>query len=125
MRSSARQLEARLMATYYIDSELMDLNYDNRNHLVTMKYLGLEDGESEERIFTVLFQDCFSATFNTWLEGMEGTIPQSPNDLGFYFHNISIEDIEVNGVSLYRCEMVIPMMDCQITCKSIEVVKSC
>ncbi|WP_084243654.1 hypothetical protein [Planomicrobium okeanokoites] len=124
LRLSAEEVEARLMRTSYIDAELMELNYYNSTHLITMKYFGFEDDESEEKIFTVLFKDCFSANFNSWLEGMEGDIPKSPNDLSFYFHNISIEDVEVNGVFLYRCTMVIPMMECKITCKSIEIVES-
>ncbi|MDJ0333353.1 hypothetical protein [Planococcus sp. S3-L1] len=121
MKRSGQELEEKLMATHYIDSELKGLNYDHTKHLVTMKYMGLSDVEGEEREYTVLFKECFSTIFNNWLEGAKGDIPQSPNDLAFYFHDISIREILVEDVHLYQVKMVIPMMDCQITCKSIEI----
>ena len=124
VRLSGQDIEERLMATNYIDAELKELDFNNSNHLVTMKYMGSRDEEVEEREYTVLFKECFSATFNTWLEGARGDIPQSPNDMFFYFHNISIKDVVVNGVGLYEVEMVIPMTGCQLTCKSIEIVRS-
>lgn len=124
MRLSGRDIEERLMATNYIDTELKELDFNNSNHLVTMKYRGSKDEETEEREYTVLFKECFSATFNTWLEGAQGDIPQSPSDMNFYFHEISIKDVVVNGVHLYEVKMVIPMMSCQLTCKSIEIVRS-
>ncbi|MGO1059164.1 hypothetical protein ACTL32_08555 [Planococcus sp. FY231025] len=123
MRLSGQAVEEQLMATNYIDTELKELYYDNSKHLVTMKYMGSRDDEVEDREYTVLFKECFSAIFNTWLEGAEGDIPQSPNDAAFYFHDISIREIVVEGVPLYQVKMVIPMMDCQITCKSIEIVR--
>lgn len=49
-----------------------------------------------------------------------GTL-EKPGKLSFFFHNIDIEDIQINGVNLYKCYMLIPMMDCQITCVSIEI----
>lgn len=124
MRLSGRDIEERLMATNYIDTELKELDFNNSNHLVTMKYRGSKDEETEEREYIVLFKECFSATFNTWLEEAQGDIPQSPSDMNFYFHEISIKDDVVNGVHLYEVEMVIPMMSCQLTCKSIEIVRS-
>ncbi|ANU28548.1 hypothetical protein [Planococcus versutus] len=124
MRLSGQGVEEKLMATNYIDTELKELYYDHSKHLVTIKYMGSTDDDVEDREYTVLFKECFSATFNTWLEGAEGDIPQSPNDVAFYFHDISIRGIVVEGVSLYQVKMVIPMMDCQITCKSIEIVRS-
>ena len=124
MRLSGQDVEKRLMATNYIDAKLKELDFNNSNHLVTMKYMGSRDEEVEEREYTVLFKECFSATFNAWLEGGQGDIPQTPNDMDFFFHEISIRDVVVNGVYLYKVEMVIPMMGCQLTCKSIEIVRS-
>lgn len=124
MRLSGRAIEEKLMATNYLDTELKELYYDNSKHLVTMKYMGSTDDEVEDNEYTVLFKECFSTIFNTWLEGAEGDIPQSPNDGAFYFLDISIRGIVVEGVPLYQVKMVIPMMDCQITCKSIEIVRS-
>jgi hypothetical protein len=46
---------------------------------------------------------------------------EKPGDLGFFFHSIDLQDIQINGVNLYKCSMQIPMMDCQITCVSIEI----
>jgi hypothetical protein len=124
VRLSGQSVEEKLMATNYIDTELKELYYDHSKHLVTMKYIGSRDDEVEDKEYIVLFKECFSATFNTWLEGTEGDIPQSPNDLAFYFHDILIKEILVEGVHLYQVKMIIPMMDCQITCKSIEIVRS-
>lgn len=124
MRLSGQDVEERLMATNYIDTELKELDFNNSKHLVTMKYRGSRDEEVEEKEYTVLFKECFSATFNTWLEGAQEDIPQSPNDMDFYFHDISIRDVVVNGIHLYEVEMVIPMMGCLLTCKSIEIVRS-
>ncbi|MFD1864594.1 hypothetical protein [Planococcus chinensis] len=124
MKLSGQEVEEKLMATGYIDTELKDLTYDHGKHLVTMKYMGLNEGETQESEYTILFKDCFSVNFNTWLEGMEGDVPQSPSDLDFWFHDISIRGIEINGVHLYQCKMVIPMMHCQLTCKSIAITKS-
>ena len=124
MRLSGKEVEAKLMATDYIDSELIDLNFDNSKHLVTMRYKGLDENRSDATNYTILFKDCFSATFNTWLEGMEVNVPQPPHELSFFFYNISIRGIEVNGVQLYKCTLVIPMMDCLITCKSIAITRS-
>lgn len=119
MRLSGKEMEMKLMETDYIDTQLVDLIYDNKQHAVTMKFKAM--GLNEE-VQTVIFKDCFSASFNTWLEGMEGNIPQSPNDSAFFFHDISIQDIEINGVLLYQCKMIIPMMDCHINCKTIEIL---
>lgn len=124
MQLSGREVEKKLMATNYIDSELKNLNYDHSKHLVTMKYMGSLDNETEEREYTILFKECFSAIFNNWLEGMEGDTSQSPNESAFFFHDISVTGIVVEGVHLYKVKMVIPMMDCQITCKSIAIVRS-
>lgn len=112
------------METSYIDSELKDLNYDHSSHLVTMKYRGQSDSRTEESEYTILFKDCFSVLFNTWLEGGEGFVPQSPIELDFFFHDISISEIEINGVPLYDCKLVIPMMNCHLICKSIVVNRS-
>lgn len=71
---------------------------------------------------SVIFKDCFSVKFNTWLEGMTGIIPSKPGDLDFFVHDITVEDIEINGVELYKCTMVIPMMDCEITCVTVEII---
>ncbi|MFC4712985.1 hypothetical protein [Planococcus dechangensis] len=89
-----------------------------------MKYMGLKDDDVKDKEYTVLFKECFSTNFNNLLEGAEGDIPQSPNDLAFYFHDISIKDICIEGVHLYQVKMVIPMMDVQINCKSIEIDRS-
>ena len=124
VRLSGQEVEIRLRNTNYIDSELKELNYDQSKHLVTMKYMGSRDNEVEEKEYTVLFKECFSASFNTWLEGAEGYAPQSPNESTFFFQAISITGIVVEGVHLYQVKMVIPMMDCQITCKSIAIVRS-
>jgi len=124
VRLSGQDVEEKLMATNYIDAELKGIYYDHVKHLVTMKYMGSRDEEKEDREYTVLFKECFSANFNTWLEGAEGDIPQSPNEVAFYFHNISIRESVVEGVSLYQVKIVIPMMDCQITCKSIAIERS-
>jgi hypothetical protein len=123
VRLSGQDIEEKLMATNYIDTELKELHYDHGKHLVTMKYIGSRDDVVEEE-YTVLFKECFSTNFNNWLEGAEGDIPQSPNDLAFYFHDISIKDICIEGVDLYQVKMVIPMMDVLINCKSIEIVRS-
>lgn len=124
VRFSAEDIEEKLMATNYIDTELKEIHYDHGKHLVTMKYIGRRDDGGEDREYTVLFKECFSAIFNTWLEGAEGDIPQSPNDVAFYFHDISIREIVLEGILLYQVKMVIPMMDCQITCKSIVMARS-
>lgn len=124
MQLSGQEVEKKLLATNYIDSELKDLNYDYNKHLVTMKYKGALNDGVEEREYTILFKECFSANFNTWLEGTEGYVPQSPNESAFFFHDISIIGIVVEGVHLYQVKMVIPMMDCQLTCKSIAIIKS-
>ena len=105
----------RKLNTDYIDAELKDLSYDHANHIVQMSYYGQNESEC-----TIIFKDCFSATFNTWLEGMTGNIPNRPEELAFFFQEITIEDIEINGILLYKCSLVIPMMDCQITCATIE-----
>ncbi|ANU27067.1 hypothetical protein [Planococcus versutus] len=124
VRLSGQEVEMRLGNTNCIDSELKELNYDQSKHLVTMKYMGSRDNEVEEKEYTVLFKECFSASFNTWLEGAGGYVPQSPIESAFFFQAISITGIEVEGVHLYQVQMVIPMMDCQITCKSIAIVRS-
>ena len=124
VRLSGQEVEMRLRTTNYIDSELKELNYNQNKHLVTMKYMGSRDDEIEEKEYTVLFKECFSASFNTWLEGAEGHVPQSSNESAFFFQDISIIGIVVEGVHLYQVKMVIPMMDCQITCKSIAIVRS-
>ena len=69
----------------------------------------------------IVFKDCFKVSINKWLEGLQGKVPQKPNNLDFFFHEIVIEDVEISGAKLYKCSMVIPMMDCQITCGSIEL----
>ncbi|TQR14625.1 hypothetical protein [Psychrobacillus vulpis] len=115
MRQSSQEV-LRKLNTDYIDAELKGLSYDHTTHIVRMSYYGPNESEC-----TILFRDCFSATFNTWLEGMKGSIPQRPEELSFYFQEIEIEDVEVNGILLYKCSLVIPMMDCQITCVSIEI----
>lgn len=124
MKLSGQEVEEKLLATYYIDSELKELNYDHSKHLVTMKYVGSSYGEAEESEYTILFKDCFSASFNTWLEGAEGDVPQSPCESSFFFHTISISGIIVEGVHLYQVKMVIPMMECQLTCKAIAIIKN-
>lgn len=121
MRLKGPKIEELLLATGYIDSELKELHYDHSKHLVTMKYWGESDEEVEEREYTIFFKECFSANFNTWLEGVEGAVPQTPSEQAFFIQDISIGEIEVNGVQLYECKMIIPMMDCQITCKSIAI----
>jgi hypothetical protein len=119
LRASSEEVLKQLLNTKYIDTILKDLSYDHFNHTVTMKY-----GEygSNSNDYILIFKDCFTCNFNVWLEGMHSEPPiQKPGDLGFWFHSIDLEDIEINGVKLYKCSMVIPMMDCQITCVSIEI----
>lgn len=124
MQLTGQEVEKKLLATNYIDSELKDLNYDHSEHLVTIKYMGSLDDETEKREYTILFKECFSANFNTWLDRAEGHVPQSPNDSAFFFHDISISGIVTEGVHLYQVKMVIPMMDCQLTCKSIAISRN-
>lgn len=119
MRPSSEDIKKQLLHTNYIDSKLKDLSYDHFNHTVTIKY-GDQNNNKKDNI--VLFKDCFTANFNVWLEGMGSSSPiQNPGDLGFWLHTIELKDIEINGVNLYKCSMIIPMMDCQITCVSIEI----
>lgn len=108
----------RLLETNYIDAKLKDLSYDHKSHTVVLKYGDLKGNKNDN---IIIFKGCYSANFNTWLEGMSGTIPNNPADLDFFLHNIEVEDIEVNGIQLYECSLTIPMMDCQITCVSIEI----
>ncbi|KYG70960.1 hypothetical protein [Planococcus maritimus] len=119
MRLSGKEMEVKIMETNYIDTQLVDLIYDMKQQLVTIKYQANGQNEKEHAIE---FKSCFSANFNIWLEDMKGSIPQSPDELAYFFHNITIEDIEINGVLLYQCKMIIPMMDCQIKCKSIQIL---
>jgi hypothetical protein len=118
LRPSCEEIMNQLLETNYIDAKLKDLQYDHSSHTVKLIYGELNDNKDD---CTVIFKDCFSANFNTWLEGMKGTIPKKPEQLGFFLHNIKVEDIEINGIKLYKCLMVIPMMDCQITCLTIEI----
>jgi len=94
--------------TGYIDEELKDLKYDHANHFVQMIY---GDPVGNETDCTITFRDCLSVTINKWHTGK----------ISFYFHEITIEDIEIDGIQFYKCNMVIPMMDCQITCQTIEI----
>ncbi len=119
MRLSGKEMEMKIMETEYVDTQLIDLIYDNKMHMVTVKYKAMGGNEKEQ---ILVFKDCFSASFNTWLQGMKGNIPQTPDELAFFFQDITIRDIEVNGVLLYQCKMIIPMMDCQIECKSIHIL---
>ncbi|MCZ8520965.1 MULTISPECIES: hypothetical protein [Paenibacillus] len=118
MRADSNAIMNQLLNTQYIDAKLKMLVYDHASHIVRMTY---GDPNSLDNDVTVVFQDCFSAQFNTWLDGMKGRVPKKPGDLDFFFHDISIQDIEINGVELYKCSMVIPMMDCLITCLTIDI----
>ncbi len=118
MRLSGEKVTKQPLDTNYIDTRLKDLSYEHASHLVRMRYGDTNDNEKD---VSIVFRNCFSANFNTWLEGMKGTIPKNPGDLDYFFHEITIEDIEINGVLLYKCSMIIPMMDCQITCVTIEI----
>ncbi|WP_456274750.1 hypothetical protein [Bacillus sp. AK031] len=108
----------RLLDTHYTDTKLKDLSYNHTSHTVVLKYGDLIGSKND---FIIRFKSCFSANFNTWLEGMSGTVPNRPGELDFFLHHIEVEDIEVNGVQLYKCSLTIPMMDCQVTCVSIEI----
>lgn len=108
----------KLLATNYIDAKLKDLTYDHKSLTVELKYGDLKGNKND---YIVIFKGCFSVSFNTWLEGMIGTVPNNPDDLDFFLHNVEVEEIEVNGIQLYKCSLTIPMMDCQITCVSIEI----
>lgn len=121
LKLSGKKIEAKLLACDYIDAELEELNYDYEKHRVTMKYTN-QTG-SERMDYEILFEGCFTANFNVWLEGIEGSVPQSPQESAFFFHEISIKELEINGVRLYQCKMIIPMMDCLIICKSIAISK--
>lgn len=122
MRLNSEDIMKQLLDTEYIDTNLHDLSYDHLSHTVVMKY---GEYKKEEPDCTVIFKDCFSVNLNTWLEGMKGTVPKKPGELDFFFHDIVIEDIEINGIKLYKCSMVIPMMDCQIICVNIEILNHC
>ncbi|WP_219837666.1 hypothetical protein [Paenibacillus sp. R14(2021)] len=117
MRPSSQVLIEQL-GTDYIDTRLKGFSYDHVSHLVQMRYGDLENDENDKVIF---FRDCFSVSINTWLESMKGNVPVKPGEMDFFLHEITIEDIEINGVSLYKCSMEIPMMDCQIACVAIEL----
>jgi hypothetical protein len=118
LRQSCKEIMSQLLETNYIDTKLKGLSYDHSTHKVVLKYGDLKGNKND---FIIIFNDCFSANFNTWLEGMKGTVPNKPEDLGFFLHNIEVEDIEINGIQLYKCSLTIPMMDCQITCVTIEI----
>ncbi|ANU11035.1 hypothetical protein A1A1_07639 [Planococcus antarcticus DSM 14505] len=66
MRLSGQDMEAKLRATNYTDSQLMKLNYDHSKHLVTMNYMGQSDTDREERKYTVFFKSGFLAKFDVW-----------------------------------------------------------
>jgi hypothetical protein len=115
MRPISEDIIKQLLDRGFFDAQLIDLSYDHSNHTVTLKY-----GDSNN---VGIFKDCFSANFNVWLEGMVtiGGSIEKPSDSSFFIHSIEIEDIKVNGVQLYKCSLTIPMMDCQVTCISIEL----
>ncbi|RIW32527.1 hypothetical protein D3H55_13145 [Bacillus salacetis] len=117
LKQSSKEIMNKLLDTEYIDAKLKELSYEHTSHTVVLKY---GDPAGNKKDYQVIFKDCFSASFNTWLEGMSGTVPEKP-DNNFFLHNIEIEDIEVNGIQLYKCSLTIPMMDCQVTCVSIEI----
>lgn len=119
MRATSDTIMKQILDTEYIDAKLKGLSYDQTYHVVRMTY---GNSTSHENDVTLVFHDCFSASFNTWLEDMTGTIPRKPSDVDFFIHEISFEDIEINGVQLYKCTLVIPMMDCKITCVTIEIM---
>jgi hypothetical protein len=119
LRPSCDEIMKQLLDTDYIDAHLKDINYNHLTHTVELKYGEYKNDKGD---FTVIFKDCFSAIFNTWLEGMKGTIPQKPGELDFFLQKIEVEDIKINGINLYKCSLVIPMMDCNITCVSIEII---
>ncbi|MCR2803642.1 hypothetical protein [Paenibacillus soyae] len=119
MRASSSTIMHRLLDTGYIDAKLKKLSYDHESHVVRMMY---GDPTSDDNDTTVFFKDCFSANFNSWLEGITGTIPSKPGDSDFFIHDILIQDVEINGVQLYKCLMKIPMMDSTITCLRIEII---
>jgi hypothetical protein len=121
LRPSCEEILKRLLETNYIDAELKDLSYDHISHTVQLRYGSPSTTENDN---TVIFRDCFSASFNTWSEGMKGTIPEKPSELDFFLHNIEVEDVVINGVTLYKCLLVIPMMDCQISCLSLDINQS-
>ncbi|RCW40348.1 hypothetical protein [Paenibacillus prosopidis] len=116
MRPSSQALIEQI-GTDYIDAKLKGFSYDHASHFVQIRY---GDSNNNENDKVIIFRDCFSVSINTWLEGMNGTVPRKPDEMDFFFHEITIEDIEINGVQLYKCSMIIPMMDCHITCVTIE-----
>lgn len=119
VRQSSKTVMKQLLDTEYIDAKLKELSYDHESHLVRLKYGDPASSDNDE---ILVFRDCFSANFNIWLEGMTGDIPNKPSDLHFFIQEILIEDIKIDDVQLYKCSMVIPMMDCQITCVTIEII---
>ncbi|MBO7745766.1 hypothetical protein I8J29_16280 [Paenibacillus sp. MWE-103] len=117
MRLSSKLLIEQL-GTDYIDTKLKGFSYDHASHLVQMRYGDVVNNENDKMIF---FRNCFSVSINTWLEGIKGKAPSNPGEMDFFLHGITIDDVEVSGVQLYKCSMKIPMMDCQITCVTIEL----
>lgn len=117
MRPSSKELIEQL-GIDYIDTRLKNLTYDHASHLVQLRY-GDPNNEINDKM--IVFRDCFSVSINNWLEGQQGNVSQRPAELDFFFHEIVIEDIVINGIQLYKCSMVIPMMDCQITCGCIVI----
>lgn len=116
MRPSSQTLIEKL-GTDFIDANLKELSYDHSSHIVHLRYGDLNNDENDK---VIIFRDCFTVSINKWLEGMKGKVPQKPDEMDFFFHDISIDDVTINGAQLYKCSMVIPMMDCHITCVRIE-----
>lgn len=114
---TAKEIENKIIGEDgLLDIRLVDLQYSLLQHTVMMEFQddGVNDGEHR-----IIFKDCFNAHINIWLEGAQGSIPQTPGDSDFFVHDAVIEEVTLEGVQLYDCKFTIPMMDCHIVCKSI------
>ncbi|WP_270881617.1 hypothetical protein [Paenibacillus aestuarii] len=106
------------LGTDFIDAKLKELSYDHSSNIVHLKYGDINNNANDK---SITFRGCFSVSINKWLEGVEGVIPQKSDEMDFFFQEILIEDVVINAIQLYKCSMLIPMMDCRITCISIEL----
>jgi len=109
MRLEGQDIEKQIIEGAY-NSHLKGLSYDHSTFTVEMKF---GDYNNITADCTVIFKECSSVQFKTW----------DPNELDFFFHDVEVEDVEIKGKKLYICSLVIPMMDCQITCGTVELTK--
>jgi hypothetical protein len=116
---NVRKIQERMNELHYWDARVKSLNC---NHFADEVVLTYEDTDYN---VVYKFYGCYKVSFDHSINYTKDLPVKElkTSQLPYFIQDVALEEVEENGVKLYKCQISMPPMNLGIWCNQIEINK--